>query len=154
MFQPRAVVVDQIEMERWSPLRQAQGRLFCLCGLRPTRRKDNAATVGMEKRGEVGGAVSGHLLFAGPVGVHDEQFQIPRLHQIPAQQLLIDFTFLRRFGMLRPVHDAFAVRGVERPAVVPDVMGEPLEAGSVDIHRIQVDIAVPHRRKHNFLTIG
>ena len=79
LLQRRAVVVYQIQVKRWAALRpfdrlRAQGRLFCLCG--PTRREDDPVAVGMEKRGEVGSAVPGHLLFAGPVGVHDEQFQV------------------------------------------------------------------------------
>ena len=124
LFQCRAVVVYQIEVKRGTALRQVQGRpfdyaqdrLFCLCRLRPARRKDDPVTVGMEIGREVGGAVFCHLSFARPVGVHDEQFQIPRFHQIPAQQFPVDLTFLRCFGVLRPVHDPLAVRRVERPA--------------------------------------
>src|SRR5208283_144771 len=56
--------------------------------------------------------------------------------------------------MISAVDNLFSVGRKERTAVITEFMCQLLDVGSIKIHRINVEVAVPDRGKGNFVTGG
>ena len=59
---------------------------------------------------------------------------------------------LGRGRVMRAVDDLH--RREERAAVVADLVGQPAHVPAVRVHRVEIEVAVPHRREHDPRTIA
>ena len=92
----------------------------------------------MEKWREVGGPIGGHLPLAGAVRIHDEDFQLPWLHQPLVQQGLV-FLDLRRVARMRgPIDDSPAIGRKEGTSVIAELVSQATEMGSIQVHSVDV----------------
>jgi hypothetical protein len=136
------VFVDDIEIE-----------IAAVFRIGNVRSEDDAFSVGMPVGREIRGAVAGHLVLVGTVGIHNPNFQIPRTDETSAEQVLVVGDFFRRFGMLGTIDDFLAIVRPERTAVVTQFVGKLLHVGAVDIHGKDIQIAVPCGSKDDVLSI-
>jgi hypothetical protein len=95
----------------------------------------------------------GDLTLIATVGVHD-----PELHAIRSHEPFGEERAIRDEravgGMPRAVDDLAAVGRPPRPAVVARCRGEPTQVGSVDVHRVDVEVTVLERGEDDAPAIG
>ncbi len=100
-----------------------------------------------EEGGEVGGAVPRDLPIARSVGAHHVELEARREDEAALEEAAVLGEVLGARGARRAVDEPLAVVAEEGAAVVAGCRRQPLDVASVRRHRIEVEVAVSHRRE-------
>src|SRR6185369_10214790 len=106
------------------------------------RREDYSLAVRKEVGCKVGFAVASHLALAGAVRLHHPYLERSWPDQIVFQKRKIIGLILFGLRVICTEYDPLAVVRPERAAVVTDLICKPLNVLSVDVHRVDVQVAV------------
>ena len=108
----------------------------------------------MEERSEIRAAEPGDLPGVRTVGVGNPDFHPARADGPLGQQTPIIGRVPRGGGIAGPPDDHGPVGRVKRAAIVADPVGDPPHVGPVDVHGVQLDVAVLGGREDDALPIG
>src|SRR5208283_592030 len=141
-LEARAVDFDGVEFE----IAHAAGRSH-------VGGENDALAVRKERRGEAGGIQAGELALATAIGFHEPDFKRGGTNQILLKKLFIFADLGVGLGMIGAVDDPLAVFGIERAAVVAELVRELLDVLAVGVHRINVEVAVARGSENDLFAV-
>ena len=115
--------------------------------------EDYSFAVGEKVGPEVRFTVARHLSFVRTVGIHHPDFEHGRSNQVLFQQTrVVGFCFIR-FRVMSAIDDLLAVVRPEWTTIVTEFVRQAPHVLAVGIHRVDVEIAIAHRREDKLLAV-
>src|SRR5262249_11208110 len=108
------------------------------------RGEDYSFTIRKEIRGEVGLTVARYLPLLGTVSFHHPNLERCRSYQILPQQCFVVGNVLLGLWVVGSIDYPLTVVGPERTSVIASLVCESLYVFSIEIHRVNVEVAVSH----------
>src|SRR4029453_15210466 len=108
----------------------------------------------MQGWGPVRRPIIRYFPLVGPIGRHGENLRSRRFDQVLPEQGFVVLQFFLGLWVVGSIDNGFAVPGEKRPAVVSLLGGESLSAGTVGIHRIDVEISRSHGSENDLFSVG
>src|SRR5947207_3099546 len=103
----------------------------------------------MEEWRPVRRTIMGYLPLVGPIGGHYEDLRSRRFDQVLLEQGVVLLQLFLGLWVIGSIDNGFAIPREKRPAVVSLLESEPLSAGAVGIHRVDVEISGSHRGEND-----
>src|SRR5262245_9839233 len=94
------------------------------------------------------------LALIGSIGRHGENFRAVWLDQVLREQGFVFLQLLFGLWMVGSIDNGFAVPGEKWTAIVSLLGGEPLGAGAVGVHGVNVEISGSHGCENDLFTVS